>query len=209
MFTGIVEEIGFIKSIKKSGHSIKLSITCETVLESTKIGDSISTDGVCLTVTALGSNYFEADLMPETVHMSGFSKKKVGDPVNLERAMRLGDRFGGHMVSGHIDGTGYIKRVIRDEIAYRISISCSSALLRYMIQKGSIAIDGISLTIVSVGSSEFEVSIIPQTQDDTTLLKKKVGDIVNLENDMVSKYIERLTQKTGIDKDFLAEHGFM
>jgi len=210
MFTGIVEEIGIIKQISKSGHSIKLTISCHLVLEATKIGDSISTDGVCLTVTSIGMDYFEADLMPETVRMSGFSKKKIGAKVNLERAMRLGDRFGGHMVSGHIDGLGYIKRYIRDEIAYRITISCGLELLKYMIPKGSITVDGISLTIVSVGSSDFEISIIPQTQDDTTLMKKEVGESVNLETDMVSKYIERLMSKSGgINEDFLTENGFM
>lgn len=211
MFTGIVEEIGVIKSIKKTGQSIKLFIGCSKVLDSTKIGDSISTDGVCLTVTGLGLDYYEADLMPETVNMSSFSLMTVGSKVNLERAMKLGDRFGGHMVSGHIDGTGKISRITKDEIAYRIYITCSRNLLKYMINKGSITIDGISLTIVSVDSTGFEVSVIPQTQDDTTLLNKRVGSIVNLENDLVAKYIERLAtfKESGIDTNFLAEHGFL
>lgn len=210
MFTGIIEELGVIKSIRKMNRSIKLIISCSLALESTRIGDSISTDGVCLTVTGLGTDYFEADLMPETVKMSGFSKKTVGSKVNLERAMKLGDRLGGHMVSGHIDGTGRISRITKDEIAYRIYITCEKNLLKYMIKKGSITIDGISLTIVKVDKAGFEVSIIPQTQDDTTLLSKRAGDMVNLENDLVAKYIERFTTfDKGIDTNFLAEHGFL
>jgi len=212
MFTGIVEEIGEIKSIRRISHSIKLNIHCSKVLGDTKIGDSIATDGVCLTVTQVGKDFYEADLMPETLKTSNFSSKKVGSKVNLERAMMLGDRFGGHMVSGHIDGTGTIKGVTRDDIAFRIYITCNRELLKYMIKKGSITIDGISLTIVSLDDNGFEVSVIPQTQADTTLLGKGIGELVNLENDLIGKYVERMTtfsDKRGIDKSFLDENGFL
>lgn len=211
MFTGIIEEIGELKSIDRSSRSVKLTVKCKTVLEDVKIGDSIATDGVCLTVTSFNQNEFQADIMPETMSKSHFGQKRVGDKVNLERALRLGDRLGGHMVSGHIDGVGKIAAIQKDEIAYRVIIQCSDALLKYMIPKGSIAIDGISLTIVDVSSHQFEVSIIPQTQDDTTLLKKSIGDVVNLENDMMAKYVERITTFKGsnITMDFLDKHGFL
>lgn len=212
MFTGIVEEIGRVGQIKKTGKSIEIVITCERVLSDVKIGDSISSDGVCLTVTSFDQTSFKADLMPETVDKSAFKSKKFGDKVNLERAMALGDRFGGHMVSGHIDGVGRITYIKKDDIAYRYGITCDKGLLKYMIDKGSITIDGISLTITKVLSDHFEVSIIPQTQEDTTLSEKKVGSLVNLENDLIGKYVERLMNfdKTkGINKSFLEEHGFM
>ncbi len=211
MFTGLIEEVGRIKSMKRIGQSIRLDVSCLRVLSDINIGDSISTEGVCLTVTAFGSDYFSADLMPETVNMSSYKNKRVGSVVNLERAMQLNGRFGGHMVSGHIDGVGKIKSITKDEIAYRVFITCQRDLLKYIIKKGSIAVDGISLTVSKLDHTGFEVSVIPQTVDDTTLLKKTVGEIVNLENDMIAKYTERLVtfETSGVSEEFLKEHGFL
>ena len=211
MFTGLIEEVGRIKSMKRIGQSIRLDVSCFSILSDINIGDSISTEGVCLTVTAFGSDYFSADLMPETVNMSSYKNKRVGSVVNLERAMQLNGRFGGHMVSGHIDGVGKIKYITKDEIAYRVFITCQRDLLKYIIKKGSIAIDGISLTVSKLDHTGFEVSVIPQTVDDTTLLKKTVGEIVNLENDMIAKYTERLVtfETSGVSEEFLKEHGFL
>lgn len=212
MFTGIIEETGTISRLDKRGHSIKLAVSCKKVLGNTRVGDSISTDGVCLTVTCLHQDAFEADIMPKTFRISSFSSMKIGDKVNLERALQLNDRLGGHLVSGHVDGLGRISQVHKDEIAYRIKILCDRSLLKYMMPRGSITIDGISLTLVSVNEMGFEVSVIPQTQDDTTLLNKTIGQSVNIENDMIAKYVERLTsynEKNEIDHSFLHKHGFL
>jgi len=211
MFTGIIEEIGSIKKIDRKGQGLQLMISCQEILEDMKIGDSISTNGVCLTVTSLGSDYYTTDVMPETVKLSTFSRMRTGESVNLERALALGDRFGGHMVSGHIDGTGEIIRKVKDSNATRLLIRCSEDMLRYTVIKGSITIDGISLTVASITNCEFEVSIIPQTKEDTTLLSKALGDYINIENDMVAKYIEKFTStnKETITTDFLSKNGFM
>ena len=211
MFTGIIEEIGSIKKIDRKGQGLQLMISCQEILEDMKIGDSISTNGVCLTVTSLGSNYYTTDVMPETVKLSTFSRMRTGESVNLERALALGDRFGGHMVSGHIDGTGEIIRKVKDSNATRLLIRCSEDMLRYTVIKGSITIDGISLTVASITNCEFEVSIIPQTKEDTTLLSKALGDYINIENDIVAKYIEKFTStnKETITTDFLSKNGFM
>jgi len=211
MFTGIIEEIGSIKKIDRKGQGLQLMISCQEILEDMKIGDSISTNGVCLTVTSLGSDYYTTDVMPETVKLSTFSRMRTGESVNLERALALGDRFGGHMVSGHIDGTGEIIRKVKDSNATRLLIRCSEDMLRYTVIKGSITIDGISLTVASITNCEFEVSIIPQTKEDTTLLSKALGDYINIENDIVAKYIEKFTStnKETITTDFLSKNGFM
>ena len=211
MFTGIVEEIGLIKKIDRKGQGLQLMISCHKVLDDMKIGDSISTNGVCLTVTSFGSDYYTADVMPETVKLSTFTHLKSGESVNLERALALGDRFGGHMVSGHIDGTGEIVRKVKESNATRLLIRCSEELLRYVVRKGSITLDGISLTVASITNCEFEVSIIPQTKDETTLLGKAIGECINIENDLVAKYIEKFmpTKNNTITPDFLKENGFM
>lgn len=211
MFTGIVEEIGSLKKIVRNGRGLQLMISCKQILEDIKIGDSISTNGVCLTVTSFGGDYYTADVMPETSRLSTFNHAKPGESVNLERALAVGSRFGGHMVSGHIDGTGEIIRKAKDDNATRLFIKCSDELLQYTIKKGSITIDGISLTVVSVTNSEFEVSVIPQTKEDTTLLSKKIGDMVNIENDIVAKYIEKFmsSKEETITMDFLKDNGFM
>lgn len=201
MFTGIIEECGRVKSLTISGSSGKIIIGAFKTLEGTNIGDSIAVNGVCLTVTDIGRNEFTADIMAETARRSSLSKLKPGESVNLERAMSANGRFGGHIVSGHIDGTGTIVSKIEEENAVWVQISTSSAILRLIVEKGSIAIDGISLTVAKVSESDFSVSIIPHTAKETTLLNKKSGDIVNLENDIIGKYVERLINFKAADEN--------
>lgn len=216
MFTGIIEEIGKVHSVIKSTKSAKIIINASKVLKDVNIGDSISTNGVCLTVTEFSPSSFGVDVMAETMRKSSLSQLTSGDEVNLERALRVGERLGGHIISGHIDGTGVITGLEKEDNAIWLTISASYELLRYIILKGSIAIDGISLTVAYVDDQVFKVSIIPHTREATTLLKKKVGDMVNLECDMVGKYIEKLLKpmepkkgKKIIDLDFLSENGFL
>jgi riboflavin synthase len=216
VFTGLVEEIGKIESIIKSEKSAKIIIKANKVLKEIMLGDSIATNGVCLTVTSFESGKFTVDVMAETIRRSNLKGLSPGDEVNLERALRLGDRLGGHIVSGHIDGTGIIMSYEKEDNAIWVSISASPEILKYIVQKGSIAIDGVSLTVAYVDESIFKVSIIPHTKEMTTLLRKKVGDEVNLECDMIGKYIEKLLGskeqapvKKGIDFDFLSANGFV
>ena len=215
MFTGIVEEIGTVTQIRHGPHSAILTIAAETVLETTKIGDSIAVNGICLTVTALSDTSFSADVMHETLNRSALSRLGTGSHVNLERAMAANGRFGGHIVSGHIDGTGIITALRKDDNAVWYTISASQELLRYIVEKGSIAIDGISLTVAEVGESWFSISAIPHTVAVTTLGEKRPGDTVNLENDVIGKYVEKLlrpqpqeTAKSSLTLEFLAQHGF-
>ncbi len=215
MFTGIVEEIGRIHSVIKSAKSAKITIKASRVLEDIKLGDSISTNGVCLTVTEFTSKTFTVDVMAETMRRSSLNILSSGDEVNLERALGVGDRLGGHIVSGHIDGIGRISNYENEDNAVWVTIEACNDILKYIVQKGSIAIDGISLTVAYVDETVFKVSIIPHTKEVTTLLKKKVGDVVNLECDVVGKYIEKLIlvkeetpTKGAIDMNFLSEHGF-
>ena len=221
MFTGIIEEIGTVRSIRKGSVSASIEIGCSEILEDVKIGDSIAVNGVCLTATALTGSGFTADVMHETLNRSSLGALKAGSHVNLERAMAAGGRFGGHIVSGHIDGTGTIRKLERDENAVWYTIGCSSGLLRYIIEKGSIAIDGISLTVAKVAQDSFSVSIIPHTLSETILAEKKPGDTVNLENDCIGKYVERLltfdaegpgqpaseTKQSTLTREFLIENG--
>ncbi len=192
MFTGIVEEVGTVAGIRKGAHSCVLTVNASTVLEDVHLGDSIATNGVCLTVTSFTPSSFSADVMHETLNRSSLGALRPGSPVNLERAMLAGGRFGGHIVSGHIDGTGTIASVDADDNAVWYRIQTAPAVLRYIVEKGSIAIDGISLTVAKVDASSFSVSIIPHTRAQTNLAKKGPGSIVNLENDCVGKYVERL-----------------
>ncbi|XMB85794.1 riboflavin synthase [Mycoplasmatota bacterium WC44] len=213
MFTGLIEEIGRIKEVQSSNTSAKISIYGSKVLEGIKLGDSISTNGVCLTVVDYDNDSFIVDVMPETMDRSNLCELQIGSEVNLERALKLGDRLGGHIVSGHVDGIGVIQNFIEDDNAIWVSISASEETLKYIIEKGSIAIDGASLTVAYVDESSFKVSIIPLTQEETTLTKKSIGDHVNLECDMVGKYIEKIMgfeskKKKGIDLNFLKENGF-
>lgn len=217
MFTGIVEELGTVISIQKGTHAIKMRIKAHTVLEDTKLGDSICTNGVCLTVTSLFKESFEVDIMPETALRSNLGQLKQGNFVHLERALTLQSRLGGHMVSGHIDGVGQISGFTKDENATWITLKAPTHLLKYIIYKGSIAIDGVSLTVAEVGADYFKVSIIPHTGVHTHLLQGKIGDAVNLECDIVGKYIEHflnfnkqeIKESTTLTKDFLAKYNFL
>ncbi len=224
MFTGIIEEMGTIRKIDSGAASCKLTVKASKVLEGTMVGDSIATNGVCLTVAAMSSDGFTADVMPETLRRSNLGKLNSGSYVNLERAMSANGRFGGHIVSGHIDGTGTIREMKREDNAVWVTVDCDRKLLKYIIEKGSITIDGISLTVAYVDDTCFKVSIIPHTAEETTLLKGKPGTVVNLENDIVGKYVDKLlhfdemtgdTEKKpskkssgGLDMGFLAENGF-
>lgn len=216
MFTGLIEEIGSIESVAMSAKSAKITIKAKTVLEGVKLGDSICTNGVCLTVTEFDRGKFSVDVMAESMRRSNLKTLRKGDEVNLERALKLSDRLGGHIVSGHIDGTGKIESYVKEDNAVWITVSAGPELLRYIIEKGSIAIDGVSLTVAYVDDEVFKVSIIPHTKDVTTLLKKQPGQEVNLECDMIGKYIEKLMSfgtrpatKSSIDMDFLARNGFL
>ncbi|WP_353893840.1 riboflavin synthase [Proteinivorax hydrogeniformans] len=216
MFTGLVEEVGKVQKVKKSIKSCSLTISAKKVLDGVKLGDSISTNGVCLTVVSFTSNSFDADVMPETMDNSNLGKLNIGSEVNLERALQLGNRLGGHMVSGHIDDIGTILNFRKDENATWVTIKPVNTSLKYVIEKGSIAIDGTSLTVADVNDDSFKVSIIPLTGEDTTLLKNKIGDEVNLEYDLVGKYVEKLVNanktendsKNSIDISFLQKNGF-
>ncbi len=215
MFTGLIEEIGEIKAIEKGTKSARITIKAEKILEGTKLGDSIATNGVCLTVTEFNKSSFSVDVMAETVRNSNLGKLKPGSYVNLERALKLSDRLGGHMVSGHIDGIGTIVDFYNEENATWVSIETTVNVLKYIVHKGSITIDGISLTVAYVDENIFKVSIIPHTKGETTLLMKKIGDEVNLESDMMAKYVEKLLKydeipktKKSISMDFLERNGF-
>lgn len=208
MFTGIIEETGKVLRVEPG----KIHIQAEKTLEGTKLGDSIAVNGVCLTVTALGRSDFTADVMPETWKRSSLGTLKSGSGVNLERAMAADGRFGGHIVSGHIDGTGTVEAVRKDQNAIRYIIRTQPELTRGIVEKGSIAIDGISLTVTMVQKERFEVSIIPHTLKETTLGDKRKGSVVNLENDIIGKYVERLLSleqtETTLTKEFLLRAGF-
>lgn len=192
MFTGIIEEIGRIRRLSLSGSSGEITIAAHKVLRGTRIGDSIAVNGICLTVTHITADSFTADVMAETVRRSSLSGAGSGDPVNLERAMPADGRFGGHFVSGHVDGTGVIRSMRRDENAVWVRVSAPEKLLKYIAEKGSIAIDGISLTVAEVDGDGFQVSIIPHTGEETILLGKRAGDPVNLETDIIAKYVEKM-----------------
>ena len=205
LFTGIIEEMGKILRIERIGSSAMIHIQAKKVLKGTKIGDSIAVNGVCLTVTALGGGDFTADVMPETLLRSSLGQLKPGSSANLERAMAADGRFGGHIVSGHIDGTGTIEKITREGNAVRYQILAPPKVMRGIVEKGSVAIDGISLTVTMVHTERFEVSVIPHTLSETTLAQKKQGDIVNLENDVIGKYVDRLLYFDGAEK---ADQGF-
>lgn len=218
MFTGIVEEMGEVSSINRGSRSVELEIKAAKVLEDVQIGDSIATSGVCLTVTDFGEDYFTVDVMPETMRKSSLAELQIGSKVNLERALQLQDRLGGHLVSGHIDGTGKIKNKIREDNAILVTVSLPSDLRRYLISKGSIAVDGISLTIAKLEETEFMVSLIPHTAQETTLGQKNIGDTVNLEVDLIGKYVERMlnfqtesdnSHRSNLDLDLLQKNGFL
>ena len=212
MFTGIIEEVGHVKSLHRGAKSFTLEVEAEKVLEGTLVGDSIATNGVCLTVTSLTGHGFTADVMPETVSRTALGELVSGSRVNLERALSLQTRLGGHIVSGHIDGTGRIADRRQDDTALWLTIECDSKLLRYIIEKGSVTLQGVSLTVARVDARSFAVSLIPHTQAATTLHQAKVGDLVNIENDIIAKYVEKLLGKApdnGSDLlDKMEKYGF-
>jgi riboflavin synthase len=218
MFTGIIEEIGLVTNIQRTGESFVLSLEAKKILEDVHLGDSIAVNGVCLTVTSFSGRHFTVDVMPETVKASSLQALKRGSKVNLERAMAAGGRFGGHFVSGHIDGTGMIKSKKQYENAVYYEIEADPGILRYVILRGSIAVDGTSLTVFNVTENSFTLSLIPHTLSETILSFKDAGDIVNLECDMIGKYVGHfLTSQTNspakknatsITAQFLEENGF-
>jgi riboflavin synthase len=219
MFTGIIEALGSIKGIRKTGGSIRMTIDAGFSLDETGLGDSISVNGVCLTAVKIEGRIFKVDMSPETYSLTSFKVAKVGERVNLERALRLCDRLDGHLVSGHVDGTGKIISRKRLDNAIIISIEANEALTRYMIKKGSVAVDGISLTINNFTKTDFEIAVIPHTSKLTTIGFKKTGDIVNIESDLLGKYVERFMPNitgsgknaavSSIDMQFLTRTGFL
>lgn len=215
MFTGIIEELGTVLELKRGSNSSQISIQADRVLEDVKLGDSIAINGVCLTVTGFDRHRFSADMMAETLARTNLGDLSSGHKVNLERASRLGDRMGGHLVQGHVDGIGRLAEEQRVDIARVLRIQAPSEVLKYTVAKGSIAIDGISLTLVAVFPDSFTVSIIPHTAAMTTLGFKKPGATVNLEADIIGRYVERLLKwkqnenGSPLSTGFLAEHGFI
>lgn len=216
MFTGIVEEVGQVISLTKQAFSGSVTISASVVLEDIHLGDSIAVNGVCLTVSSFASNCFAADVMGETMRRTNLGFLKAGSFVNLERAMSASGRFGGHIVSGHIDGTGKILEQKQEENAVWLTIGAKENICRYIVEKGSIAMDGVSLTVAAINKESFQVSIIPHTRQETTLLKKKNGELVNLECDVMGKYVEKLLLPYGgkqiqsrITSDFLVDNGFL
>lgn len=216
MFTGIVEEMGTVQNIRRGRSSAVLDIAAKTVLSDVHIGDSIAVNGVCLTVTDFSAGGFSADVMHETLNRSALARLGPGSRVNLERAMAADGRFGGHIVAGHVDGVGTVTNLRRDDNAIWYTIQAAPEILRYVVEKGSITIDGISLTVAAVDSDSFQISAIPHTVAVTALQDRRPGDPVNLETDIIGKYVEKLllTPKaeekpaSGITKDFLAQYGF-
>ena len=211
MFTGIIEEVGKISGIHKKGNSIRLIIYAKTILEDIKTGDSIAVNGICLTAADHNAASFTADIMHETLNRTSLSCLKQGSPVNLERALPADGRFGGHIVTGHIDGTGTITKIQKDHIAVWYTIQTTDKIAHYIIEKGSIAIDGISLTVAAVSRNSFRVSVIPHTLAHTALITKRNGETVNLENDCIGKYVEKLLGKediSAITKEFLLKNGY-
>ena len=219
MFTGIVEEVGILKSIRRGASSAVLEIAARTVLEDIHLGDSIAVNGGCLTATSYTGSSFTADVMHETLDRSALASLRPGSRVNLERAVAAIGRFGGRIVAGHVDGVGTVLDTKRDDNAVWYTIAASPEVLRYVVEKGSITIDGISLTVARVGPESFAISAIPHTVAVTVLQDRKPGDKVNLETDIIGKYVEKLLttgpvqtaepkQTSGITKDFLTRYGF-
>lgn len=217
MFTGIIEEVGSMQNIKHGAKSSIITVLGSKIFEDMKIGDSIAVNGVCITVTTFSNNTFTADVMNETLSRSSLGSLKKGSYVNLERAISANGRFGGHIVSGHIDGTGEISNIKKDDNAIWYTIKAKSELLKYIVEKGSITIDGISLTVAIVDNQGFSVSIIPHTVKETTLSHRQIGDNVNLENDVIGKYVEKLItfggkkkeqEQNNITKEFLMKNGY-
>ncbi|MFW6285222.1 MAG: riboflavin synthase [Bacillota bacterium] len=213
MFTGIIEEKGVLKAIETAQKSARLTIAGNTVLKDTKIGDSIATNGVCLTVTDLKTGTFTVDVMFETLERSTLKQKRTGDTLNLERALTLKDRLGGHLMSGHVDGVGTLLNTHQEGIATVMTFEAPKDVMKYVANKGSIGIDGVSLTVIEAKDASFSVSVIPETKRATTLGDLRLRDTVNLEVDMIAKYVERLLknddEKETLDEGFLRRHGYL
>lgn len=213
MFTGLIEEIGEVKAIRESARSIKLGIRASKIMKNISLGDSISVNGVCLTITSIKDGEF--DVMPETKKVTSLKNLKIGTKVNLERALALGDRFGGHIVTGHVDGVGVIHKIKRDDIAVEFIVKIENGLASELIYKGSVAVDGVSLTCGEVGADYFKFYLIPHTQEKTTLTEKKEGELINIECDVIGKYIKNfmniqsIGKKSTITENFLRQNGFM
>ena len=207
MFTGIVEEIGTVKSLQAG----RLTIAADGVLNGTKLGDSINVNGACLTVTAIGGNTFSIDVMPETLRRTNLGALRPGEGVNLERALAADGRFGGHFVQGHADGAGRVSSVVSEGEALLLKVAAPSDIIRYVVEKGFIAVDGVSLTTTNCDAVSFTVSLVAYTLQHTTLGRKKPGDVANLEVDIIAKYVERLVgeRKPGVSLEFLGKHGFL
>lgn len=214
MFTGIVEEIGLVENVKKGPASASVTINAPAVTAGTKTGDSIAVNGICLTVTSLAGSTFTADIMHESLNRSSLSDLRGGSRVNLERAMAADGRFGGHIVSGHVDGTGIISAIREDDNAVWYTVRTSPAIMRYIVEKGSVTIDGVSLTVAAVTEDSFSVSVIPHTRQVTIMGDLRAGDKVNLENDIIGKYVEKFLKpeetsvKSNITREFLTRCGF-
>lgn len=219
MFTGIVEEKGIIERIRKGRNSAELSVRASRIMDDVRLGDSIAVNGVCLTVTSFNSKGFTADVMHETLNRSSLAQLRGGSMVNLERAMKADGRFGGHIVAGHVDGVGVITDVTKDDNAIWYTVKAEPAVMRYIVEKGSIAVDGISLTVAKVMSDRFSISAIPHTVRETVLAERRKGDTVNLENDVIGKYVEKFMKPAVTDEDspscvsriteeFLTRYGF-
>jgi len=218
MFSGIVEEMGAIQKIEKGLAGAKFSILASVILDDLQVGDSVSVSGTCLTVTKIEGQSFSVDVSTETLNCTIFGQVTAGTPVNLERAMKLNARMGGHMVTGHVDGIGALRAREQDGNAIYLTVEAPEDIMRYCVAKGSITIDGISLTINAVKDRSFAVAIIPHTAKVTTMGLKQIGDAVNLESDLIGKYVERLLQANGtfppspspvIDKDYLQKRGLL
>ena len=212
MFTGIIEELGKIQGVNVGVNSGKLTVECETVLEGTKLGDSIAVNGVCLTVADIAKKYFVADVSPETFKVTSLSGLRIGDVVNLERAMLANGRFGGHIVSGHVDGLARFIETKENGDFYDLKIELSPEQLKYVVKKGSISINGISLTVANIIENTITIAVIPHTYEKTNLKTLKRNDFVNIEVDMMARYIEKFLSssdnKSRISLEFLQENGF-
>lgn len=217
MFTGLIQALGKIESLEKRGGGAVLTVGTDLPLDDMKIGDSIAVDGVCLTVVGRSARSFTAEISPETLRRSTLAQAAPGRPVNLEKSLRLSDFLGGHLVSGHVDGTGEVVRVLREGSGWRYRFRAPREIGRYLIEKGSVAVDGISLTVAGIEEPEFEAAVVPHTAGATTLGMKKPGDPVNLEIDPIAKYVEKFLGRaersreraSRLDAAFLAEHGFL
>jgi riboflavin synthase len=207
LFTGIAEEVGRVKHIQPG----KLTIGASRVIEDMQSGDSINVNGACLTVTRFDAASFSVDIMPETMRRSNLGQLRIGNGVNLERALVFGGRLGGHLVQGHVDAMGQVASIRWEGDTLMLEIEASPEVMRYVVEKGFIAVDGLSLTVVSRGASSFSVSIVEYTRTNTTISERRVGDLVNLEADIIAKYVETLagSGSSGVTEEFLREHGFL